>query len=492
MQSNFSIDNPTIVKYENWFTKIFGNKDFVKLVFKLFIPAALQTLISIIVIYVDNFSLAILIDDPIKATATKDALGIANPIINFQIFVSIGWLGGTGVMMAQYFGNNDTVMTRKTTSFRIWTSLSIQVPLILVTTLIPGKLISMASNVSSGLSYDYARIYLFYTSFTFIPYIVANSLSFSLQETRRPLFSFIAAAVGMLTNIILDPIVIIASTSVEQAVMLVALTTGIARIVQTMIIIFYIILKNDMYIKFFNSWKVGRKEMSKIIFNGLPTFINECMYATLNTILIICLLNYDPLIHTATTNVVLVIEFTTIIWPGFGAASVILVGSKLGNNEISLAKENSRKLLSWAILFSLILCTLVFIVSLFVNPILSPAASIEMNRLAMQMEWIYLPIIASQGIFSIVYYSVRSGGTKAIILTDGLITLIFTIVIASVTFSKTASNWNPLLFLFFVKSEEIVKMIVSLFVYKYHNWAKALTIDQIYKNSQLDKEISEL
>ena len=478
MNIGFDIDNPYIKQYENFWTKMFGNKRFVKSFFKLAIPAILQTLISIIVLYVDNFSLALFVKDANEATSAKDSLGLANPLINFQIYLSIAWLGGTGIMMAQYFGKQDTVMTKRSTSFRLWTSLVVQMPFIILTLVLPGKLIEISSGINHGLSYELGKMYLFFTSFSFIPYVLVNTLSYSLQETNRPIQSFIFALVAMTINIILDPIVIIFSKNVYQAVILVSITTMIARVVQLILLIVYILVKHDQYIYFFKSWFINKSDIIKIIKYGSPTFINEVIYTLLNTTSVICLLSFNPAYHNATTNTVLIIEFTTIIWPGISAACVILVGSELGKNKVEQAKRNANKLLSWGCVFAFFIAMVVFLLSFFINPILSPAASNEMNNIAIGMQWIFIIIVVTQGVFSVLYFSIRAGGSKVIIFTDSFIMIITNIITMAITFTNTAYNWNPLGFLFFSKYEEVIKMVVAIFIFKYFDWAKVLTVNQ--------------
>lgn len=88
---SFNIDdNITYNKKQNFFSKIFGDKNFIKNLLKLFLPAALQSLISIAVIYVDNFSLAGLVENQVDATNAKTALGLTSPAITFAVMVSCG------------------------------------------------------------------------------------------------------------------------------------------------------------------------------------------------------------------------------------------------------------------------------------------------------------------------------------------------------------------------------------------------------------------
>ncbi len=474
MKKTSSVSSNTL-KTTHWWTKIFGNKEYVHTLLKVFVPAVLQALISIVVLYVDNFSLAILISDKVQATSAKNALGLANPVINFGIFLTIGWVSGMTIMMSQYYGNKDSHMTQQTTAFRIWSVVLVIAPIVAVFLAIPGKLVEISSQVNSGDDYELARIYLWVSAWTFFPYVVSVALSFSLQETQKAGISFIAALVGMSTNIVLDPIFIVVSKDVQTAVALVAMSTGIARICQLLFAIIYIIVKKNTWCWFFNAWRIKRADMSKIVRKGLSVFINETIFGFCAMILMMCLLRFDPAIHTATTNLVVIIEITNVIWPGMGSAAAVLVGAQLGKNDIPQAKKNANILMSWGISFSTAMVLIVLALSFFINPILSPDADNQMNYTAQRLEWVMLPIIWSQGIFSVAYYSIRSGGTKMVLLIDCGIMTVWASIMAGLTFSNTLSGWDPVVFLFVLEGNQIVKMMVSLLVYKFYPWAKNLT-----------------
>ncbi len=457
-------------------TKLYGDKKFVKSVFRLLIPSMLQALISVIILYVDNFSLALLIDDKVQATHATDALGLVNPLVNFQMFITIGWLGGMGIMYSQYFGDRNHLMTRKITALKIWTSFLLQIPIILIFTIIPNKIISLSSGEYYGKTYELAIIYLFFTSFTFLPYSIATSLSFSLQESNKPSISLMAAICGMISNIILDPIVIIFSSNVEMSILFVAISTGIARIIQSLFIILYIYIKNDEYNKFLNQWKISYKEIFNILKHGIWVFINESIFSIANLILMISLLNNSSYVGviTAVTNLILLIELTTVVWPGFENSAAILVGSKLGENNKQEAKKNSKLLLFWGFNFSTILCLILFAISFFINPILSPSAPRNMINISIGMEWAILPVIWSQGVFSVIYYSIRSGGHKIIFVVDALVSIIWVILIPCLVFIRTTINMNPILFSFFLESYQIIKMILAFIAYLSVDWTKVL------------------
>lgn len=455
--------------------RVFGSKKLIKTILQLFIPAALQAAISIAVLYVDNFSLAALLEN--NGADAKTGLGIANTSLTFAIMILQGWLGGTSIMMAQYFGAKNYENTRKIAFYRIWSLLVLVLPFVIIFGTIPEQIVRWTSPPGTEAHHvEYATIYLLWNAWTFVPFVIAIALSASLQETKRTNISFIAAVVGMLTNIILDPIVILLNKdNPEGAIKFVAISTGIARIVQCFFIFIYIFKRKNDPINFYKNLSINFSLFKIVNKNAMFVFWNDFFYAIANLLIMMSLLFFNPSYHDAMTNLQLMIQFTVVIWPGMATACSVLVGAELGNGNLIKAKENSQILIAWGILVSISFSIILFIVSLWVNPILSPGKGNDVILTSMYMQWTIIPIILSQGVFSILYFTIRSGGSKLVILVDAAVMIIWSVVFASLTFTNNMSNMNPLLFLFAIESNQIVKAILSYIVYKKANWAIALT-----------------
>ncbi|MGL4343543.1 MAG: MATE family efflux transporter [Metamycoplasmataceae bacterium] len=472
--------------------KIFGDKIFLKTLTKMFFPAAFQAMLSIAVLYIDNFSLALLLNS--DNTEAKTALGLSGPVMTFLIMLLSGWFGGTSIMMSQYFGSKEYHKTRQIALYRIWSAILMSLPFVILFMSIPQKLIMITSNIDpigNATILKYATTYLFFSAWTYIPYIIALGLSFSLQETKRANVSFFAAVVGVLTNFILDPIFIyFYRDEPNLAILFVAISTGIARIIQCLVVLIYVFRKKNDPINFLHNWTI-KKDVFKITNkNAMSIFINDFIYALANMFLMISLLVFNPNVHDSMTNLQLILQFTTVIWPGMASSCSVLIGSELGKGNIEKAKENSKKLITWGIIIALILALILIAVSFWINPILSPGSKPESIILSMHLEWIMAPIILSQGVFSILYYAIRSGGSKLVVLSDALVMAIWMVIIPPLTFAGLMNNVNPILYLFIIESNQLFKMLVAYIIYKKTNWALSLTSkNDLAQTQNIDKEM---
>ncbi|MGL4183909.1 MAG: MATE family efflux transporter [Metamycoplasmataceae bacterium] len=481
----------------NKIEKHFGNKKFLKTLAKTFFPSAIQAFFSIAVIYVDNFSLAILLKQ--DGEIAKTALGLANPFITLLIIVITGWLGGTSIMMSQYFGSKEFSKTRQITFYRIWSGMLIALPMVVLFMTIPEQFILFASGDISGSNsgevkklINYASIYLFWSAWTFFPYIIATGLSFSMQETRRANVSLYAAIAGILINIILNPIFIfIFQDSPELSIIFVAISTGIARIIQIIYLLVYLFLKKNDPVNFFKNLKIEKEVFKKTNMTSYSIFLNDLFFGVTNMFLILSLLRYsagtpEEVINVSVmTNVTLVLQFTEVIWPGMASSSAVLIGVYLGRGDIVRAKDNCKKLLNWGFIVSIFVCLVIGIMSFWVNGILSPlpinpspeiiADNKKIILLSMLGQLIMLIIILSQGMFSVLYYSIRSGGTRIIIISDAFISIIWCCVLSPLSFMGYLKHLNPIAILFIIESNQLPKLLFAYLIYKKINWAIKLT-----------------
>ncbi len=463
---------------------IFGNKEFVKIMWKLFLPAALQSLVSIAVVYVDNLFVAQFV-----GTAGKTALGLCSPFLMLTQTITCGAIIGIGIMTAQYYGSNNLNKTRQTIYIKIWLALFFGVIFTVLMLFIPGQIISITSGMSANGDqtqiFEFAKQYMFWSALSIIPAMLNFALSFSFRETRQPKFPLYAALVAMVVNIILDPLLIISSSSNMEAIRNVALATMVSRALQALVQIAVIVLRRDNVMFFFKSYKIDWKVIKAVFKNGWQIFFNEILYGLSGTFLIICLLHYgddysaasaDNInVPDASTTVSLIIQYTTIIWPALASGSAVLVGGRLGANAVDEAYRNSKWLMAWGAVMATFMGLTILAVSFFINPILSPEADSTTLLLTQHMEWVMIPIIMSQGVFSMVYYSLQAGGSKWIFFADGLISLIWTILMASLTFTSVKYQIPPTLFVAILESNQIAKMFIAIFIYKKSGWNNNLT-----------------
>lgn len=477
------------------FTYYCGDQKFIRTFFRLFLPSSAQNLAVIFVIFINNLYLAQFCD---HGAIIKTGLGLADPVITFTFIALTAWLSGVSIMLSQYFGNNQYNKDQQIICYAFVSSLVLMVPFVILLAAIPKELIHMTSGIpldatgDKGAALNYGKTYMQLLSWTFIPLVFSEALSVSLQTTEKAGISLIGALLGTAISIIFDPVAIILTKHDPLlSVKLVAIIDGIARIVQLVFLLLYIYFKKYQPVYIFRKIVIEKEVWIKTLKYGFPSFVNDFLFGIFATLQAISILNYSNdastygNIQPATTNVTLIMQFANVIWPGMAAATSVLVGSYLGDGKIPEAKQNAKRALLWAFLVSIVICLIIFGISWGINDVLDKdidpikegctLSRNELTKLSMHMEWVLMPIVLSQGVFSILYYSVRCGGTKLVVLCDSGIMGVWTIIMASLTFTHKLNYINPIVYIFMIQCEQIIRMISSFLVFNFSHWARNLT-----------------
>ena len=481
-----------------------GDKQFIKTFFKLFLPSAAQNFVIVLVMFLNNMYLAIFCGAEVKTS-----VALADPINSFVLFVLIAWSGGVAVMMSQYYGGKEYQKNQQVLVFSFISASILMLPFLIVLAVIPMQLMEMSSGLdqltalTDATNLEYGAMYLRMVSWAFVPLIFNEFLSTGLQSTEKPGISLIGAIVATVISATCAPIAIyFTKDNPMLSVVLVVSIDGIGRICQLIYLLAYVAAKKYEPIFIFKRVVVSKEVWTKTIRYGYPSFLNDFLFAIFSTVQTFSIFNYSKAVYNehivelaangkdfadiqnAATNVTLLMQFANVIWPGMAAATAIQIGSYLGEGRIEEAKQNSKRSLFWGFLISLTIVIFLFSVSWGVNDLLNmtegngDTVPAWMNRIAMYMEWAILPSILSQGIFSINYYSMKSGGSKLIVFCDAGIMLFWTALMAGLTFSGTLSHVHPALYMFMIQVDQLIRMFATLFAMKYSNWAKNLTVEE--------------
>lgn len=496
---------------KNWFKRVFGDKAFIKASAKLFFPAIIEVIIVTSVNYFDSFFLAMFTPDSLGAAA-KTATVIASQLIFVPTIIFISIASAGGIMAAQYYGKKDYLRFKECINFMLLSSLISNVIFVLIFMLIPLEMVGLMSGAeivdttdpvaikNFQLTNQLAATYLRYQSLTLIPYLFSFIMAVAYRQDNSPLIPMIATILAVITNIILDPILIIyAAKSADEAVAFVAVATVIARSLAAIFLLIITLIKKDKPYYFFNHLKIRKEIIKDIFINGWQIFINEILFAVGTVVLATFFLRYNQSHRDAIATVNLIVQFTTLIWPGTATVVAVLVLAKLGANKIIEAKDNTKKLMNWSIIIGIVLAVILLILSFFVNEILNPPAANteeailkakETVIIARYLEWIVGFTILLQAPSAVIYFCVRGGGSKWLLCIDTLTIIIWMIFIGIITNVNVSANLNerihPVLLFFMIESQYIFKLVASILIWKYTKWANNLAC----KNTKKEKGIN--
>lgn len=423
--------------------------------------------------------------------------------IMFSIMMGISY--GAGIFGTQYYGAGRYDKLKQTVNFRLiiaiamglflfilaWTPIGYS--LIEFTTnpqALKQKFESDPNNLLTKIDYwtgiaatDQGITYLRIISTSYILLGVNSVLLTALRETKRVSLPLYLSIMSLVLNCILNLLLTTPVVGDWQALGVVgaAIATIASRIIQFTILIIMMFWKKYEFNPHLSTFfKFDFDLIKKIIIKSWPILLNEFLLALAIVIQVKYKSQYsvDGLTATAISA-----TFTTLfatIFQGFSASVAILVGNRLGDNDLNGGRYNAHHLLTMGIFFGSIFSILMIISGYFLPSLLFPQSTQTVLEMARWMTIIYAMFFLPMMITFICYYIIRAGGqTTTSLFLDSIFTWILPVpILITLIYLKPFNTGSVILdfslIILIVQSTDFVKMIISLISYKQKKWVRNL------------------
>lgn len=321
---------------------VFLNSDINKLFYKYLINSVLGMLAVSFCILADTM----FIGQGIGSDGLA-ALNICIPI--FNLFNGLGLLFGMGGATALSISRGKGEIVE---SQRIFTKSIIIAILVGITLSTLGKIFT--EKIGYILGANISNIYMVkeYLSGVLIfsfSYILAHTTSAFIRNDHNPRLAMIATVTSGLSNVILDYLLIfIFNMGIKGA----GLATSIASLINLLILLTHFISKKCSlrFIKF----KINVKDISRILFNGLPSFIVEISSGIVIFIFNLKLLNIVGNIGVSAYSIIANVSLVAAaIFTGISQAMQPIISVNYGANKIDRVKRVRKKGLKTSIIVGL-------------------------------------------------------------------------------------------------------------------------------------------
>lgn len=252
--------------------------DITKTLLKLSLPLALTALIQITYNFVDIFFLGRLGSDAIAGA------GIAGFILWIANAVTLISKIGTGIYVSQAFGRGDEKETLRVLNNGY--ILTVIIGLIFALVLFLFKDIYVNFYGLSKSASDFAKEYLLVLSFGLIFFFINPVLSQSFQSLGNSLTPFKINTIGLVANIIIDPILIFGWGPIPRLEAKgAALATVLAQVLVTAIFLIEIFKANELLTKAITKIDYHSHWVREIFKMGLPAALMSSYMAVVSIIL---------------------------------------------------------------------------------------------------------------------------------------------------------------------------------------------------------------
>ncbi len=445
---------------------------FYKQVFKLAIPIALQSLISIGVNMLDTIMVGSLGDASLSATS------LANSFITVYHIFCMGLGMGASVLVSRYYGmkkageDADNAL-KQTVALMLRLTLALALLFALATLLAPGTIMRMytrdAEIIRLGKGYfKYSVITYFFLGTSLTSTIVLRSVG----EVKYPLFVSIGA---FFVNLFANYAFIFGKfgaprMEVEGA----AIGTLIARLFEAVMIVSYLLLYDkEIAFKvkdFFMPTGSLFKEYLRI---SIPVLISDGILAIGNNTvaMVIGHLGAEFVAANAITSVTQ--QLSTVMISGVSQSGAIVTGRTLGEGKRELAMKQGWLFLGLGLFLGLISAGIIMLSSEFVIASYTEVSD-ETVRIARQLMQAISIIIVFQGTNSIMTKGVLRGGgdTKMLMLTDNIFLWVISIPLGIL--AGFAFHFSAFTIYVCLKFDQIIKAAWCIGRLKSGRWIKKI------------------
>ena len=340
--------------------KIVKERAFYSMLFAITIPIALKELINFGVSMTDTFMLGQISDIQISACSQAN-----QPQFIFTLF-NFGLAGGACVLAAQYWGKKDVEAIRKIIGMVLKISIIISLLLTLTVQLFPEQIMGIYIDISEAkgqLILSEAVDYLRIVSLGYFFFGLSMTFQNSIRSVEIVKISTLTSLISFFINVFLNWVFIFGNLGAEaMGIRGAALATLIARIVDFIITaVFALIVDKRLQFKLKYIFKWDKQLSSDLMKISLPVVANELMWALGISCQSAILGQLSTEIISANAIASVLQQLSTIVIMGVANAAAIVVGKKIGENDLEGAKNSAWTISLLSVLLGLISSAVVFL-----------------------------------------------------------------------------------------------------------------------------------
>lgn len=332
--------------------KIFASYPIPKAVAALALPCVLSNIVNVIYNMADTYFVSLMEDT--NATA---AVSITMPV--FLFFVAFGNIFGVGgsAYISRSLGAGKRERVKQISSFCVFSSIGAGVLLLSLILIFINTLVS-GLGASAGAVSEYSRDYLKYIALGGPLIVTSITASNLIRGEGAAKESMIGMMIGTVTNIILDPVMILIF---DMGVGGAAIATVIGNLASVVYYAFYLIRGNSILSCNPKRFYAGDRIAANVIPIGVPAAINNILMSLSNIILNNLMKDYGEAAVAALGIAMKVNMLIVFVQMGMGMGIQPLIGYSFGAKNIKRLKGTIKFTILCTVIFGTILSVLYFI-----------------------------------------------------------------------------------------------------------------------------------
>lgn len=440
----------------------------------LAVPMMIQNGITNAVTLVDNVMVGSLGEEAFTGVSIVGQLIF---VFNLAIF---GALSGPGIYGAQFFGKDAKDGFQSTVRMKyLLSSICLAAGLLVFLTMDEGLiglyLKGESDEIDKGMTLMYARQYLRIMLLGLPPFVVTQIYAGSLRETGDSVKPMIAGIGSVLTDIVLNYLLIYGKFGFpELGVRGAAIATVAARFVELGIVVLWThlaIAKHPFLDGVYRTFHLPRELAGKMLRKTLPIFMNEFLWAGGIAALTQCYSKRGLMVIAGLNISNALCNLLNVVFIALGNAVGILIGQQLGAGQNEQVKKNAFRLMRFTGGVSAGLTVLLIAISHVFPKLYNTTEDVrQYAAMFIIITALFFPV---QGYLNALYFTLRSGGkTLVTFLFDSVYSWVVIVPIAKVLCEYTGL---PILMIYaIVHAADIIKVAIGYALIRKGVWISNL------------------
>ncbi len=450
---------------------IIKDRSFYQSILRLSLPTAFQSLISLLVVMVDNVMVARI--DPYGFSLA--AVAQSNSITNFANALMSGLAGGSIVLISQYWGRQDKARIKQVYAVIAALCLAVSAVLIVVIQLFPHAILSLVINPNETEITALAMQYLPIVCLSYLPFAVTASVIGMLKGVEVVRVTIYLTATSLVSNVGLNYILIFGKLGFPaMGVQGAAIATVLARVIEAALVCVYFfrvqkvidVKPGELTRQRLWAWKDYAKY-------GLPVGITDAQWALVGMLkmVIIGQLGKQMINAAAVSDMLMTLGF--LFTSALAGGAFVMVGKAVGAKDYALVRRYSTTI---QIMFFFIGLFMTAVVYMLRGPFiglygLEPAT----HQLAMTMTGITVFTLIGTTYHASCFVGINrgAGDNKFVMMVDMICGWL--IVLPLTALAAFVFKWPLYIVYFMTRIDQTFKWIIAFFRLRGDKWIHNVT-----------------
>ena len=335
------------------------DKGFYKTIFLVSLPAALQSLISFLVVIADNVMVSF-VEDGVNAQA---AVSQVNSITTFYTATILGVVGGSAVLISQYWGKNDIIQIKKIFSVVMRFSLGVALVFVALGIICPRAIVSLMVGKDSTAVTEYAVTYFRIVCFSWLPYAICYTLVGMLRCVEVVKVALYTSVVALVVDVGLNYILSFGKLGFPaMGVAGIAVGTLVSRIVELIIVlVFTFCIQKKIPVKLKDFFKTEKVLVKDYVRYGVPVLLTDMQWALVGLLKVAIIGHVSAVFMAANSIANSMIDLSTLFAFSLANGACVVVGKAVGRGDYTLARQYSNTIQLMFLAIGILMCAAVLI-----------------------------------------------------------------------------------------------------------------------------------